>query len=336
MNQRWKYGNYTFRINPNGHDTKYSVVGDDVRTLSGAVISQPTGVTEGHSVQAVFYQPRTRIINELSLSSASFIAYGNNLHALIAASQSVNVYSEDLSTVISTISLSSIPSTSYVGFDVSSGYLWVAIDAGTTAKQFYKINPSGTVVASFTLSHAAGKSLKDIAVDNGVLYTLWDDYTVQYSTVSSGTNTAITVYRTIYLPNTAGYFGLGVDSGYLIAGSYDYDNNTIFHIDVASGMVVNGITTDGINAIDDVAFDGKTYLVLNRARGTIQYIQGNTTQLDLFKFRVETASGYVRLTDYRGVQVRVAITDLSVTRRIEYEHMYEVSASFMTVDRGVQ
>jgi len=330
MNQRWQYGNYTFRLNPSGNNSKFDVVGDDVRTLTGAVISQPTGVTESMSVEAVFYQPRTRIYNERSLPFTNFIACdGIECRSMNVDTMTITVYSDDFTTTASTIQIAGVLGVP-TGFAVSDGYYFVSSRTSTDEKvyRFYGNSLSET----YTISRPTGTSTsRGVAIIGNYIYLLWDN-----NTISAYDSTRLGAYvKTINLPHVAGFTSIDSDGEFLLVGNYDYDNNVISHIDPSSGMIVNSITTDGINEVDDVSHNGNLYFVLNREKGTIQSIRGNTVNLDLFKFHRETAKGYVRLTDDRGVSSMVGVTSVSATRRSNYEVAYDVSISFQRVNRGV-
>lgn len=326
MTQRWKYGNYTFTINPSAKDSSIEMVGDNVRTLSGAYISQPTAMQETHDIKAVFYQGRNRSISVTSFPNYKGIeSMSGNLYSIYSPADAVYVFNENM-TLQNTLSISGCTNKNYIAFDIQPDYTWVCSSSTGNTEIVYKVARNGTVATGNTVPMtSATTGLKYL---NGYIWMLRDNGNLdQYrETDFAKTNTFV-------LPSGVGYSGLSSSGDYLVVGTNLNTYPTIYHVDSNNGNIVNAITFN-MNNITDIAVhkDGTIY---NYNSGLLQRIVPNTTSLDLYNLEKEIdGNKFVTLTDDMGISSRVIATNYSATRNIDYEYMFDVSMTITKVNRG--
>jgi hypothetical protein len=322
---KWKYGNYQFAINPNSQSARISVVGDEVRTLTGALISQPTGLQESYNISAVFFQPRSRALGQTVLTNAIFVkTYNNQFYALNRTNDSIDIYNQSY-VFVSSISLSAVTNKSYMAFDVQPDGIWIVSDNGAN-DTVYKISLAGALLS--TNSVAKTISASGLRYFNGYLWILRTN-----GTIDKIRPTDFVKMLTLALPYGLYYYGMTSDANYLIVGNND-SYSKIYHVDSVTAGVVNQITFDNILSITDVAYDGTKFYILNNTN-QLQIIMGNTVEIDIYNLQNQiTGYKFVNLVDDMGATTRVYVSDFSAERRQEYEHLYNVSMTINKIDRG--
>jgi hypothetical protein len=323
---KWQYGNYVFAINPNSQGTGLEVVGDNGRFLSGASFSQPSFLLEKYGVNAVFFQNRSHQVSQVSLQNSNFIEYYNgNLYVLNKTDDRVDIYNSNF-ILSSSISLSSVPNKTYLGFDVQSDGIWVLSD-NSTDDTVYKVGLDGSLSSTNSVSRTVISSgIKQL---NGYLWILRTNGAIDKVRI-----TDFVKVSTLNLPNDLSYVGLSAstDGNFLIVGNNDIYQK-IYHVDYLTGNIINQISFDNMQSMDDVSSNGINFYTLKNQK--LSVIKGNTVECDLFLLEKEIDSKkYVDLIDDMGVKKRVSVSDYSRSRRKEFEHMYDVSMSIVKTNRG--
>lgn len=323
---KWKYGSYEFRINPNAVNSTVQVIGDNVRTLTGAPISQPTGTRENYSVESVFYQPRTRTISDSSLVADCMDWYNKKFYAINKANNRVDVYNSNMGTD-PTITLAAITNKNFTSLDVVSDGIWVLCRNVGVEDYITKIDFTGTItVATKTLPITGGQNITDIEVLSGNMFA------IRGSKIEKLTIPALTKLTEITPPSSV-IKGLSSDGKYLLLGANDVSwGNIIYHIDIDSGMAINAIANDQLRLMSDLAYDGTYYYGFGANK--IQKIQGNTTMVDIYNLEKEIVSyGFANLVDDIGITKRVMVSSMSKDRILGYENMFNVSLSIDKINR---
>lgn len=322
---KWKYGAYEFRINPYSQSHKITMVGDEVRTLSGAVISQPTGMVESFSVSSMFYQPNTKVVNKRNLSGANYIEESNGkIYSLNKTMDKIVVMNSNL-VVEKEISLANLTNKNYVGFDVIDSSIWIATDDGVN-RVIYKTDLFGNLIANYSLLNKTS-TIVGIEVLGTNVFILYNNAILEKY------NLTISLIDTISLPYGVFYQGLTSNEGFLLAGNSDEDYLTIYHIDPTLKTVANAIHVDNVLVTDVAVVNG--YILVLDSNSNVTYLRGNTTVLDIFKLEREIElMGYVNMVDDMGVVSRVVVDGITVKRVQGFEHMYDVSLDVVKVNRG--
>jgi hypothetical protein len=325
---KWKYGNYQFAINPDTQGSNIQLVGDVARTLTGALISQPSFLQESYDISSVFYQGRSKSLSQISLSNASFVDYYNNqCYVLNKTNDRIDIYNSSYG-YISTVSLSAIPNKSYMAFDVVSDGYWVICDNGSY-DSIYKISLSGSLLVNNT--NAIAKTVQAVGVElmSGYLWVLRGTGKIDQVRI---TDFSVTT-SAIVLQFGINYAGITSDGTYLIVGSND-NYTKLYHVDTVNNVAINQITFDNILTITDLAYDGSKYYILNSSN-QLQSISGNTVDIDVYRLRNEIQNyKYVNLVDDMGITTRVFASNFSSNRKDGYEHMYDISMTINKIDRG--
>jgi hypothetical protein len=333
---KWKYGNYDFLINPSEQETRIEMVGDEVRMLSGDLISQPTHLKETYSIHATFFQPRNRLISQISLPNVMSISYlGGKFYVLNKTNDRIDVYNSNY-VYLSSISLSTIVNKDYQAIDAQPDCFWIVSSgdetlASTNKDTVYKIALNGTKISSSLIL----RDIIHLSVDPsgikffaGNLWVLRLNGWIEKYRVSDMANVAI-----LKLPNGVYYSGLDYDSEYLLVGNND-DYSKIYHVDFSNAQIVNQITFENMAILTDVAYDGAKFYAVGTT-GKCQIVLGNTVDRDLDRLRKEIKRySFVDLIDDMSVKTRVAVEEFSEGQRDGFEKMYDVSMSVCKVDRG--
>jgi hypothetical protein len=329
MANRWTYGNYQFAINPNSHEMNYEVVGDNVRTLSGAFISQPTSVVETYSISSVFYQTRNRMISEVSIPNGLKVKYYNNsFYVLNKVNDRIDIYNSNF-TLTTSLSLSALSVKTYVGFEVQTdGTIWVCSDAPVN-DTYYKLSNAGALLQTTPLVRTIPSTV-GIAVTLGYMWVLKSEGTLEKVRLTDFAKIA-----TYKLPTGVNYSGLAADGSYLMASNNDNGLRTIYMIDCDNGNTVSSIVMSELTNLSEVTKSATTFYTFNATTSKMQVIKGNTVQLDIYKLEKEILNNrFVTMIDDMGVSYRVYVTDMKKSRRMGYETMYDVSLQIQKVNRG--
>jgi hypothetical protein len=330
MSERWKYGSYQFRINPSSSDQSIEIIGDNVRTLTGALIAQPTAMVENYSLSSVFFQGRTRLISEFSISKCdSFDLYNGNIYVLNKTDDRIDIYNSNLS-LTSSISLAGVAEKQYLSFDVTSSGFWLISDGpSATFYAVHKIDFSGNITPAFLIARAVEDQLYGIEEFGAFVFLLIESRIEQYAFPN------VTKLDTIFLPSVF-YNGLSSDGNYLLVGEKDnFNNNVVYHIDTANGNIVNSTYSESITGIHDVAYDGTYLYIYNSAASKVQKIKGNTVLLDIYSLEKEIENNkFVIMTDDLGTERRVRVESLSKQQRIQNEIAFDVSIKVSKINRG--
>ena len=325
-NNRWKYGNYQFEVNPNSSSVSTEVVGDNMRTLSGALIAQPSFLKDEYSISTVFYQPRTRVKSQINLQNSALIDhYGGKIYAINRLDDRIDIYGPNLS-IEGAVSLSAIAVKTYVGLSIAGSYIYIASSVDSTIV-VNVLARDGTLSSSITSKALNGKSC-------GFTY-LSSNY---WSISSNGSINKIrptdgVVTSTITMPFELYYRGLTNDGKYLIVGNND-EYTKFYHVDYSMGEIVNQVSNEDIKTSNDIAFDGN-YIYSIGATSLLQIIDANTVECELYSFQKEVMTkSFVNMIDDMGVSKRVFASNVKAERRLGFENTYEVSMSIIKVDRG--
>jgi hypothetical protein len=328
MSERWKYGNYEFMINPNSYDGKFDIIGDEVRTLSGALISQPTAIIETYDIQSIFYQPRTSIKSVINIPSGSLVSYiGINICIVNKSNDTIQIYNKNM-VYQSSISLLSCSNKNYVGFDIQSDFIWICSNVDSTNEIYYKLNLDGTLSASFNIQKTILCS--GIRVFQGYLWSLRTSGNIDKFRITDFVKTV-----TIQLPFGLYYSGIFSDNMFLIVGNNDNPKPKLYHIDPINGGIINISSCEGIDEISAFLLYDKGLLLLNENLKRMQLLNINTVEADLYKLNKEIETKrFVNLVDDMGINMRVSVVSMNLDRVMGYEYMYQVSMTVQKVDRG--
>jgi hypothetical protein len=340
MSSRWKFGQVQFRINPSSTSSTVSQVGDNVRTLGGAVISQPTGYIETYRMTSRVYQPNARVLREIAMPNTQFIKHyktNGSIYILNTASSRIEEYDKNFKN-IRNIPISTQAYMGYVGFDVYNNNFYVFSKVSGTEEIIYKLALDGTLVNGISNRVPVGPPLGFAFVGD----YLWRLTSTKMQKLNYlGSNFAEMSH--IHLPNPAqtyapdGYLGLtAVDDRYLVASLNSGEDRIIYHMDTFTGSIASAFYVEGAHFIDDIEQIDDRIIILNKTNKNIQVINGNTALLDLHKIEREIEEhGYIYVEDDIGYQTRVTIADYSKERIHGYEHMYTISMRAQITSGGV-
>lgn len=325
---KWKYGNYEFRINPSSVSNSIDFVGDELRTLNGALVSQPTGTKESYEVDAVFYQPRTRAISEVSLAADYVDLYNAKYYCINKSNIRIDIYNSNMS-YASSISLSAIANKNFKGIDVVNDGIWILCRDEGVADYITKINHAGTIIiGQVSLPIIVGQHITDVEQMSGYLYALRAGRIERLSIPTLSKSLEFTI------PLNGTTKGLSSDGTYIIVGVGDLAyGNIIYHVDTSNGKIVNAISSDDLIAINSLAYGGNNFYVFSSNK--LQKLFGNTTMLDINNLEKQIDSySFVNLVDDAGTTRRVMVSSINKQRQLGYENMHNISLTIEKIDRG--
>lgn len=342
MSNRWKLGNYTFLNNPSDSSQTYEIVGDTVTTLNGNVISQPSGYNQKYSIQALFFQHRPRLLSTVGMSNAIGIEFFNgDFYALNKVSNTIDVYSSNLSTLNKSITLPAMKCTQYVSFDLDYQGNFYILSYDGAYSYITCLSSGGNLSYDLQWKNAQGTSIEYV---NSYLYIVTTDNEVRKVNPSS----SLVELEYAVLPSTSGGYRGSTSTGQFLIVSYCNNGNLgTYHIDTNTGSIVNNFevslnltSSSQINLYSnqqwDLAFDGINYVFLYPFNSTLFYSSGNTVMLDLYNLEQEILNnGYIKMIDDMGNIIYVAITDYSIDRKDNALQKYQVTMNIQVVDRGV-
>lgn len=340
MSSRWKFGQVQFRINPSSTSSTVSQVGDNARTLGGAVISQPTGYIETYRMTGRVYQPNAKVLREITMPNTQFIKHyrnNGNIYILNTASSRIEEYDKNFNN-IRNIPISTQAYMGYVGFDVHNGNFYVFSKVSSTEEMIYRLSLNGALVGGISNRVPVGPPL-GFAFVGDYLWRLTSTKMQKLNYFASD----FAEMKHIHLPNPAqtyspdGYLGLtAVDDRYLVTSLNRGDSRIIYHMDTFTGSIASVFHIEDAHFIDDIEQIDDRIIILNKTNKSIQIINGNTALLDLHKIEREIEEhGYIYVEDDMGYQTRVTIADYSKERIQGYEHMYTINMRAQITSGGV-
>jgi hypothetical protein len=330
---KWTYGSYEFRINPKSFENQMEFVGDQMRTLTGALISQPTGTKETYSVEGTFYQPRTRVVSENSLSAECIDYYNGKLYAVNKTNDRIDVYNSNMVSQ-STVSLSAVTNKNYGSISAYVDGIYILSSTAGVSDTIYKINSTtGAIISTTTIPIADSMHITNIkATNNKYLLGLFALRGTRIEKLVFGTLVKDSEMNTPFA--IGGTKGITVDGNYIVFGANDGTYGTIYHLDWVGNGVISSMSSDSFQSIDGVTFDGQKFLIFNKANKKIQNVAGNTVPVDIYNLENEIrSSGYATMVDDMGITRKVSVTSIDKERVLGYENMYNISLSVEKVDR---
>ncbi|MDP5273673.1 hypothetical protein [Chengkuizengella axinellae] len=331
---RWRYGNYEFHINPDRQSDNITLVGDNVRTLNGTYIAQPTGVVEKLNFESVFYQGRTKIIDEKSLLHADKFCYGaDRLYVLNKNQYVIYVYNQNL-VQIDEMAIPGEAGQEYISIAVDSRSIWLL---GLTQNGTYFINNlnihDATLIHEYELSHLLIEPIGMTCIEDSIVYITDDDGAIEGYHLTGGNDYKVTSF---IIPNFPHHVvGLTSYSEFLVIGCKQDQQTVIYHVDIHTHEIVNTIMIEDESGIDDICMDGDHFVTYNKNIKRLTFIRGNTTLLDKYLLEREIESKRnVKLIDDMGVERKVVVESYDATRLMGHEHMYIISMSVQNTDGG--
>jgi hypothetical protein len=331
MLERWRLGDYEFRVNPNRAGQRIQMVGDTVKTLDGTVISQPSFAKKTYSLESKFYQHRERVIEEVSIVGDAIEAKGEFIYTFNFQDKIVRRLNKSLSeeTILATLT-TPLP----VSFDVTTlqdgtPVFWTVEDGAPN--KIHKFDETGTLSQSIVVD-SAGTVRGIKVVDDGIWVI--NSSSELYKVDMSGNNLKYTELPFISY-SEVGYKGMTIEGDYIIVSYTNDGHSGAYHVNMDNGNTVNhfGLKIDA--EVQDIAIDGDKYLMTFND-GIMRSTKGNTLMLDMYNLERNIRNyGFVDLVDDMGVRVRVYVSDYSIDREEGNLHKYSVSINATKVDRGV-
>lgn len=326
---RWKYNGYEFKVNPYAQSESIEMVGDNVRTLTGAYISQPTGTRSTFSIEATFYQPRTRVVRSFSMQGYQAIqTKDNSLYALSRNNKRIDLLYKETLLAYDQISLSAVDNGNLSAFFVDTDAIWV-VSEGSEKDDVYKLSLSASVLFKTSVSWVSGEKIAGIYVTNGKVFV------IRPSRIEQLSSPGMSLISSISLPYVLGGYGsIHGDGSLLMAGGNDQEKgNVIYVVDSVSGNIVDGIVEESVSVFHSATYDGKYVYAYNRDSGVVQDIFPNTVLADLFKLKMETYQyGNVLLKDDMGISRRVAVLNINADRKDGNEKTFTVRLDVQKID----
>lgn len=329
MANRWQYGNYQFDINPSSFSMDTKLVGDELRTLTGALVSQPSFLQDKYTASTTFYQPRTRVKGLTSFQNGvSIDCYNQKTYVLNKVNDRIDIYNQNY-VFQSSLPLSVITTNkAYLWISVNSTGIYIASQRTSPAGLFvHSLNLTGSFLSTLTL--ASSSTLTGFTNFGGYHWILSNNGNIYKIRPSDGAS--IITYA---LPYGLYYEGISNDTDFLIVGNKDTFIK-VYHVDSTSGRIVNQFSDDTITTFNDIAYNGTQYLAINNTSFSLQIILANTVEAEIYKFKTEMSSKkFVDMIDHLGIIRRVYISSLSIDRSSTSQYMYQVTMSITKVDRG--
>lgn len=330
MSYRWKLGSYSFKINPNKYGEQIEFVGDNVQTLDGTLITQPTSTIENYSLSSVFFQYRPRITSVVASPSQTVgIEYLNNsMYVLDNGSDFVRAYSKNLSTITKSIKINNGTDINFVAFTVSSDETIWAVEKAGTGSKVHKIQ-SG-VITPITL----GIEVSGIKYLNGFIWV------VTPASVLYRLDANLNILQYINLPAIpymySGYKGMTAIGNILVVSYTDGEGLGAYFVDSTNGNLCNHFQLPESKVVNDITFDGTDYVFLVQSEQSLLYTNGNTLLLDLYNLEKQIkTTGFLIMTDDIGITRKVSVNDYSINRLEGNIHKYQVEISASMIDRGI-
>lgn len=332
--EHFKIGNYEFHINPNRFGGQVSKVGDNVRTLDGTFISQPTGTLETYNLSSVFYQANSRFINERQFDNFLLEFHDGNFYAISLDEKKIIVYNKNFVETGDTIDITDISNDMLMDFDVvnNNGAIEFWIVAKGNPNYVFNVDYSGVITK--TVSYATYLVPKSIQYVDGIWLLMNDDTIKKIATNGD-------VEKSIILPytqsNFKGYKGMTSYNGYIVVALNTDTHLGAYHVDTEYGSIVNYFSPNKFFSSDDVTYDGSYYVFFNRGKKKIKYVQGNTVLLDLYELEKEyKTNGYLTMEDDLKNKIRVSVNNFNSERKQGFKQMYDVNLEVQKVNRGVK
>lgn len=333
MADRWKLGKYEFMINPNRYGEQIEMVGDNIKTLDGTLIVQPTSTQETYSFSSTFFQHRPRIKSEVSSGGGNGIEFLNNkFYILDAKNMKVNVFNKNMSTIEKSIQIITTPNEeNIIDFDVQSDETVWAVERLSSQDYIHKI------VGTTRTKTAVPSLMGDIVGIKRMGDNLWVATNMARLYALNPSNLSIVQY--VDLPNISfasyGYRGMTAMNGYIIVSYSDSEVSGVIYIDSSNGNLCNNFYLPKRVEIKDITFDGNSFIFLV-SDGSLIYSTGNTVMLDLYNLEKEIKSyGFINMIDDMGVKKRVFVSDYSIDRQEGNLYKYLVSITATKVGRGL-
>lgn len=331
MSDRWQLGNYQFVINPNSNNEQMTVVTDNVITLGGNIISQPTVLKEEYTLSSIFFQGMPKVTSTVSISHASGVEMlSGNYYVLNSTTKNVDVYNTNYSLLKSIALVSPSNGENFTSFDVQSNETIYAVEDAVSSQILHTV--TSTTKTLKTIIGLNG-NVQGIKYDNGNLWL------VTSTSMLYKTDTSFRVLASMNLPyissNNLGYKGMTMVNGYLVISFNSSDMTGAYHIDTSTGNIVNAFSLPTYTQITDVVFNGNSFVFTTNTNQFV-YTNGNTLLVDIYTLEKQIKSnGFLSLIDDMGVNRRVTVSQYSIERQSTALQMYNVSITAVKVDRGI-
>jgi hypothetical protein len=152
MDKRWTIGDYTFTINPDNAKSKFTIVGDDAKTLNGNIISQPSFFKKELSLSSIIfgYNPRQQKITSLLDDYAVYTTHC--IYTVNLAQKKIRKLNKDSLALIEEVSYTQTGS--FVGFDIctANGAYYALVSYAGSDATVYLIDTLGALVSTKTFN----------------------------------------------------------------------------------------------------------------------------------------------------------------------------------------
>lgn len=335
MADRWKFGNYTFQSNPTDYSESLTMVGDTIITLNGNVITQPTYVTEKYSIQSIFFQHRPIINSVVGISNAYAIEFKNNkFYVLDNYNAVIHVYNSNF-ILQKSINVVSSYANMYTSFDVDSSENIYLTTWDGQSSHIVKVNSSGTLVSDVIYS----RNSKAVAIQNysGQLYVVTSNSLLHsLNPLYNGAYTDGAVSTLPLMPSDQlGYQGATIVDNYIVVSFYSDGVSGAYHIDLNNGVVVNHFELPVANSVNDICYDGKNFIFLDKSNNQLLYSNGNSVDVDIYELKQQLdTQGMLLMTDDMGYDAYVFANDYTIDRQDDNIYKYQVTINVEKIDRG--
>lgn len=329
MSDKWKFGSYTFVINPNSNSENINYIGDNAVSLNGTVISMPTVRQEQYSFSSIFFQGMPRILNQVSIPNGIGIEIlSGNYYVLNNSNKRIDKYNTNFSLLGST-SVSVSGNANLLSFDIKNDGSFVVVDDATN-QTLYRISSSGNTNSSIT---GLDGTVQGIKAYNGYYWMVTSNDTFYQ------TDESLNIINHVSLPYIAsdkfGYRGMTVSNGYIVVSFNASDIVGAYHIDKDTGNIVNAFSLPSYIEVYDVAYDGQNFIFSTRNNNQLVYTNGNTVLADVYTLENNIRNnGYLYMIDDMDVTRKVSVSNYSIERKEGFAQMYDVSITVNKIDRG--
>lgn len=321
----WKLGNYEFQVNPSSATETLEFVGDVVTTESGRSIVQQAGYVRKVDCEVVFYQPKPSLLGRYSsFPGAECISYCDGKYYLGTFDGKIYVLNHNFvleKTIIPQVSVKYFRGIVALGSNI---YV-LAQDVGGSSHMIYKLDHTGSVLATYNYGGASAISLTS---DGQYLYKLLGSAVVEQVKLVDGN--LVTSYN--LLQQVSGYFTslCFVNNEYCLAGA----SSLVVIADLVNNSIIYTLYADEfISEVDfgSVAYNGEYFVVLNKKRNTIDVIRLNLVEMFLYDFQKHATENGLVLIDEFGLSRTVSVSSVEITRLPNYYLAYSVRFSMNEV-----
>jgi hypothetical protein len=315
---KFKYGNYTFAHNPTQADKDITAINDNVMTLSGRVIAQPTFFKNSSTITSTFYQPRDlQLLPYLCTDNViCFNQTTNQFYTYNLASQVIKIYNANF-LYISSINCSSLALTSVDDITSMNNSIYLSASNLRYGRQMYVV-PISTKILS------AGNSIAIIVMalanDGNNVYILDNQGNVWIW------HTGSLVF--VFNLNTT-TTGLEYSNGFFFTVSPGTNIMNVIGNDIRFGyQVIDGIyLSPTLNkTVESLCFKNSNILYyIDSSYNSVKGMSINTVNQDIFNLSQQVKSGIVSLSDQYGRTNNVVATEIDIKRLDKLVKSYQVT-----------